>query len=171
MKDSCPGNKTGEIFAANGLSPAELFGLFHDVLNRGLGLRIRATGTSMMPFLSGDETLVMRKVDDTSLRKGDLIFFRGRDGIPVLHRVVRRFRKDGVDMVQTRGDALILLDDPIPVNVILCRVSEIEGKRYVNMETMIWRSVNYLLSVFYLVKSRTYLTLTSFKSLLRSAHR
>ena len=66
-----------QIFAAK----AELSDLFADILNKGLNLRLKVTGRSMQPFLRGGETVTIKKVPCSELRRGDLIFFDSPQGV------------------------------------------------------------------------------------------
>lgn len=134
--------------------------LFEDILNRGLRLRTRVTGASMTPFLRGGEILTLRKVGSSSLRKGDLIFFKDRRGFPVLHRIVRKGRRNDMPIFQTKGDALLCMDNPVFGDDVLGKVSGIEkirpgGKaRHIDMESRLQRSINYLLAVTGLYRSK-----------------
>ena len=115
----------------------------------------------MNSFLHGGEILTIRKVPSSSLHIGDLIFFKTRDGIPVLHRILKKERKNNMHIFQTKGDALITIDEPAYESDILGKVCKIEtnsdGKRkYINMESSLWRNINYLLAVINIGKSKTY---------------
>jgi signal peptidase I len=123
-----------------------VFSLFEDILNSGVGLRVRVTGRSMMPLLRGGELLTLRKVPCSSLKRGDLILFRNKVGYPILHRIVHTIRgKSGTIAFQTKGDALIAFDGPVHDQAILGKVCKIEkGAKCINMETGIQRRLNYL---------------------------
>lgn len=148
------------------VSAYETLDLFEDILNSRASLRVRVTGTSMKPFLRGGEVLTIKKMPYSSLKRGDLIFFKRRLGNPVVHRIIKK-SKDHMDIVtlQTKGDALLSLDDPVEENEILGKVCKIEGANSFNMETGIWRDINYLLAIIHLMKSRIYFALGSFKTL------
>jgi signal peptidase I len=138
---------------AGPLSPAkaEIAEFFGDVLDSGISIRVRVTGRSMAPFLNGGEVVTIRKVPMSNLRRGDLIFFDGPEGFPVLHRLVRKRRKGGGTIIfQTRGDALKSFDGPVQYGEILGKVSKIErvhpvsGPVQVDMESSVQRKINYL---------------------------
>jgi signal peptidase I len=139
---------------------SEMVCLFEDILNRGLSLRIQVTGRSMTPFLRGGEILTIRKVNDDSLRRGDLLFFRDKAGHPILHRIIRKQRlSDGRCVLHTKGDALVIHDEPVMGTEALGKVCIIEktrrriGRGRINMESFFWKNANYLLALFYLSKS------------------
>lgn len=109
----------------------------------------------MKPFLHGGETVVMRRVSGSSLVRGDLVFYKDWNGITTLHRIIRKYEDKGVPMIQTKGDALISLDEPISADQILGKVCLIEGKCSKDMESMKWKGINYSLSIIHLMKSVT----------------
>lgn len=129
--------------------------LLRDILKSGSTLRIRVTGDSMSPFLSGGETLSIRKVSASTLRLGDLIFFRSREGFTVLHRIVRKKRTcQNSYIFQTKGDALRGMDSPVCADDIIGKVCTVEkiyadgNKIYIDMESLKWKSISYMLAVF-----------------------
>ena len=140
---------------------AESHDLFGDILSREISLRVKVTGKSMASFLNGGEILTIRRVPSSSLHIGDLIFFKTRDGIPVLHRILKKERKNNLHIFQTKGDALLSMDEPAYESDILGKVCKIEsnsdGKRkYIDMESSLWKNINYLLAVINIGKSKTY---------------
>jgi signal peptidase I len=135
--------------------------LFEDILNKEISLRVKVTGRSMSPFLNGGEILTIRKVPSSSLQIGDLIFFKTRDGIPVLHRILKKERKNNKHIFQTKGDALLSMDEPAYESDILGKVCRIESdadgeRKCIDMESSLWRNINYLLAVINIGKSKTY---------------
>jgi signal peptidase I len=144
------------------LSSDEIISLFEDVLNRGLTLRTQVTGLSMTPFLRGGEILTIKKVGSSPLRIGDLIFFKDRRGFPVLHRIVRKEREKDISIFQTKGDALLSMDDRVFSHDVLGKVCRIEKKltggktKHIDMESFLQRSINHFLAVTGLYRSRVY---------------
>ena len=140
------------------LSSDGAISLFEDILNRGLIVRVKATGSSMSPFLSGGEILTIQKVPYSSLQIGDLIFYKTREGFPLLHRIIRKQQEKDMFILQTKGDALITMDEPTTEHDILGKVCRIEKSlaagttKHINMESPYWRSINYLLAVMSLSK-------------------
>ena len=57
-------------------SPFEALSLFQDILSSGMFLRVRVTGRSMSPFLTGGEIIMIKKTPASCLRKGDLVFLK-----------------------------------------------------------------------------------------------
>ena len=162
LRNSSPNSQTGSCPEPAEWNPVsgETAALYEEILHSGLSLRIRATGRSMAPFLNGVEILTIKKVPDSSFHIGDLIFFKTRYGSLLLHRIIRKQYKDMV-IFQTKGDALLSMDEPAYESDILGKVCKIEsnsdGKRkYIDMESSLWRNINYLLAVINIGKSKTY---------------
>ncbi len=162
MKTLCRDNGKPDIPVPAPVSPAkaEMVGFFRDILDSGLSLRVKVTGRSMVPFLRGGEVVTIKKVPETELRRGDLIFVEGQPGFPVLHRLVRRKRaRKGEYMFQTRGDALRSFDAPVRHDEILGKVCRIErvcpefGPEKIHMEASLQRKINYLRAVVSLFES------------------
>ena len=146
--------------APSGGTGIEVAELFEEILDDDSLLRVKVTGRSMRPFLRGGETLTIRRAAVSSLRRGDLILFKNRQGLPVVHRIVRKIRgHDGAILFETKGDALLTTDGPVDGGDILGRVCRIEGTRSLDMDAAGWRCLNYLLAVINLLRSRTYFAL------------
>jgi signal peptidase I len=138
--------------------PPAATALFRDILNTGSGLRVKVTGKSMSPFLRDGDVVTIQKVPHASLGRGDVIFFRNGQGFPVLHRLIKKRRaSNGVITFQTKGDALVSFDEPVAGHKVLGKVIKIEKKnsagRIINMESLHWRTVNYLIALILLAKS------------------
>ena len=140
----------------------EICSLFEDILNTGLDLRVRATGKSMVPFLKGEEVITLKKVPASSLHRGDLIFFKDRYGSLILHRIIRKRKSGSKVYLETKGDALIALDEPVLADDVLGKVCGIEKKisgekiRYRDLTSGFWRSINLLMALISLGRSKIY---------------
>jgi len=128
--------------------------LFEDILSRGSSLRIRVTGQSMFPFLKDGDVVTIRKASSPSLRVGDLLFFKNHQGLPVLHRLVRKRRLvNGSTVLQTKGDRLVSMDEPIPEGRVLGRVLSIQRKngsqnaKPADMTSHFWMTTNCIIAV------------------------
>jgi signal peptidase I len=141
----------------------EICSFFEELLNNGLELRVRVTGRSMWPFLKGNEILTIRKVVISSLKIGDLILFKNRIGMPVLHRIIKK-RRIGNNHFSfcTKGDALLAHDDEVNGNQVMGKACKIEkhvsdtGMHYINLESYRWSTINYLTALTSSGKSRIY---------------
>lgn len=148
MNNLYPDNHPG---CAAPLHPSsdEVLGLFEAVLGAGLSLRVKVTGASMSPCLVGGELLTIKRVPLSSLKKGDLIFFKTSRGAPILHRLVRKKRLGDEFVLQTQGDALAGPDEPFVPADFLGKACMIEKSRagrseFINLEAPVRRTINYL---------------------------
>jgi len=140
--------------------PEAATGLFEDLLNGGSRLRVRVTGRSMWPLVRDGDVVTIEKALPSSLRVGDLVFFVNAEGSPVLHRLIRkRCAADGRMVFQTKGDALLSKDAPVPENRVLGKVCRIEQKnasgrvKSADLESNFWRTANEVIARISLVVS------------------
>jgi signal peptidase I len=140
----------------------EICSFFEELLNNGLELRVRVTGRSMWPFLKGNEILTIKKVTLSSLQIGDLILFKDSSGMPILHRIIKKSRiGDYQFYFYTKGDSLLALDDKVSGNEVLGKVCGIviiydTQTQTINMESYMWRTINYLTALTSFGKSQIY---------------
>ena len=73
--------------------------------------KVVASG-SMQPILDVGDIAISVDIDPKKVRVGDIIQYEA-SGVSMLHRVVRRYREDGVDYLVTKGDANDSPDTPI----------------------------------------------------------
>ena len=127
--------------------------LYEDILRSGISLRLQVTGRSMSPFLVGGEILTIKKVPGSSLHIGDLIYFKIRDGFPLLHRIVKKQSRGDMFLFQTKGDAVSTPDEPVRERDILGKVCRIERtnsdcrEKHVDMELPVWKVMNFSLAL------------------------
>ena len=76
--------------------------LCRELLGRGLRVRFRAHGASMLPNIIADDALVIARVPVSRVRRGEVVLTDGEFGLKA-HRVVKRNRASG--LLITRGDA------------------------------------------------------------------
>ena len=97
------------------------------------------SGSSMNPFLISRRDIVwLRKCEYKSLKKGDILLFRRRDGALVLHRV-RKICPDTSILVS--GDAQKQLET-VDRCQILAKVSDIERKgKKRSADSLYWRFI------------------------------
>jgi len=137
------------------------------MLNAGLTLRVKVTGKSMVPVLQGGEILTIKKMLSCSLHIGDLIFFKTLYGVPLLHRIVGKQREKDMFVFQTKGDALITMDQPVTEHSVIGKVCRIEkpfsgGRtKQIEMESGTWKVINYFQAILGLGRSKVHILLHS----------
>jgi len=96
--------------------------LAEEVLCLAGELRLRVTGTSMMPSVWPGDILHIRREDATAALPGDIVLVH-RQGRLCAHRVVKKISKEGEPYWITRGDSLPDDDPPVSRRELLGRVT------------------------------------------------
>ena len=142
---------------------ADVLMFFEEILRNGIDFRVKVTGRSMAPFLSGGETLTIGQGASGSLRRGDLVLFRDRYDRPVIHRILRiKKTYDGAFRFLTKGDALTAFDEEIHGENVLGKVLLIErplpsGKtRHIDMTSPFYRGMNLLIALLDFFRTHTF---------------
>ncbi len=97
------------------------------VLKQGVDLRFRATGTSMYPVIQDGQTIRVVPVLADRVRVGDILFCRSGSDRAVVHRLLKRVRKDGEVLLLTKGDAAASADPLLEPAQVLGRVVAVEA--------------------------------------------
>ncbi|MCP4656076.1 MAG: hypothetical protein GY856_11740 [bacterium] len=106
------------------LSPELLSELLGELLEEGLPVELRVTGSSMSPFVRSGDVIVLSPRPAAAIRLGDVVaFLRGEKRL-VVHRVVSR-RGEGF---LTRGDASPRADGRVADGEILGAVDRVTRK-------------------------------------------
>ena len=109
-------------------------------LSCGEKVTLTVTGNSMEPFLfDGTDKVILQKIKEPP-KRGDIVFYRRKNGAYVLHRVVR---KKG-DIYYFSGDAQRRVEGPIFKNQLLAVCKEVirEEKR-VSEKSLLWLSYKF----------------------------
>ncbi len=94
------------------------------ILDGGYHASLPTIGSSMFPVIrTGDRITIEAVSGKPSI--GDIIVFQS-NGQMICHRLVKTFKKDGVQYYQTRGDAFFKRDMPITYEHIIGRVIQIQ---------------------------------------------
>lgn len=97
---------------------------YEALLREGAELPLVISGGSMLPFLAPGRDSVLLKSPDRPLRRGDIVFYRRRNGMYVLHRLIR-IRNGQCWMV---GDAQTLIEGPLSEDCIFAYVTCVQRK-------------------------------------------
>src|SRR5213594_1846470 len=88
-------------------------------------VRLRVTGTSMLPSVRPGDVLFVRRQDAMEALPGDIILFARDEGRLFAHRVVQKLNRRGELLWITRGDSLPQKDPPVSRQELLGRVTAI----------------------------------------------
>jgi predicted N-acetyltransferase YhbS len=115
-------------------------GLSAQILRQGGSFQFRARGASMTPFIRDGDLLTIEPADAAGLEIGDVVLYRTRRDRTVAHRVVGRTIEGGTLVLETRGDARLTSDGPVPADDILGRaVRGQRGDRSFRLDRGPWR--------------------------------
>lgn len=119
--------------------------LASDLLSAGHGLRFRARGSSMRPWIRDGDLVSVDPCPPRCIRRGDVILGCNDAGRVLVHRVIRLDQAGGHLVCVTRGDALIGADAPLREEQVWGRVVAVErdGKR-INLDRGVIRIVGRL---------------------------
>lgn len=84
-------------------------------------------GTSMFPFLLGNEYILVKKVPTETIQLKDVVLFESDNGLKVCHRVVKINPDDNL-WFQTKGDRNKFYDAPVRQEAILGQVIAVKRK-------------------------------------------
>lgn len=104
--------------------PVSATALAASLLRDGVTVRLPVRGRSMWPALTGVAEVEIAPTTGGA-RFGDIVLTAPQGQGPRLHRLVRRV---GDGQVQTRGDACLRLDPPVPTEAIVGRVCRVRTR-------------------------------------------
>jgi len=96
------------------------------VLNTGSSLRFQATGWSMHPAMQDGDRLLIAPLSGAELKRGDVVLAWLEGDRPVVHRIVRVRRHEGVRWLLLKGDRVAAADGWLRADAVLGKVSAIE---------------------------------------------
>jgi signal peptidase len=120
--------------------------LNEEILKRGNYLRFRIKGESMRPFLRDGQVVIVKRLDPSEMRAGDIIFLRFPPSQIVIHRLIKKTLENGKTVFLTKGDASFHFDPYVYSENILGKIVAIEkGQRYIKLDAPVAR----LKSIYY----------------------
>ncbi len=122
------------------LDQDDFAGLSAQILRQGGSFQFRAHGSSMTPFIRDGDLLTIEPVDAARLQPGDVALYRTHRDRVVAHRVVGRTTEGGELRLETRGDARLASDSPVPASRVLGRAVRVQrGDRAWRLDRGPWR--------------------------------
>jgi signal peptidase len=113
------------LIEGGGMRGAVKCELIADVARRFGEVRLKVTGTSMLPSLWPGDILTVRRQGTAEILPGEVVMF-ARQGHLVAHRVVERTLCQDRTQWVTRGDSVGSNDAPVSSHELLGRVTAIE---------------------------------------------
>ena len=122
----------------NDLSP-----LICEIIESGGEATLRVTGNSMLPlFRDRKNDVVLIKCDPSTLKRGDILFYRRDNGKHVLHRIIK-VNEDSFDLT---GDAQWEIEKGLPKSnsLALAKGYFTESGKYVSCNSLRHRLYSFL---------------------------
>jgi hypothetical protein len=105
---------------------AQFSDVVESLLSRGVHVRFRAAGKSMLPTVRDGEHLIVAPVSAREIARGDVVLCETWRG-PVAHRVEAvETNAAGARLFLLRGDASLSRDRAVPASALLGRVVGVE---------------------------------------------
>ena len=102
---------------------SEFLKLSKDILEKGFSLRFQVRGASMYPFIKSGDTVEIEPKNISKINYADIILYSNYEGKIVIHRVVKKIKKNNETILATRGDFLPLsLREFVPSEKVLGKV-------------------------------------------------
>src|SRR5213594_1624457 len=100
-------------------------GLAAEVLSLAGQVRLRVTGSSMLPSVWPGDILTVCRAEARQILPGEIVLV-ARDGLLRAHRLIGKTER----FLVTRGDSLLLNDPPVSDNELLGKVTSILRGRH-----------------------------------------
>lgn len=99
--------------------------VLQELLSQGKDVPLTITGNSMSPFLVHQRDEILISVPDGEWKKGDMAFFKRKDGHYVMHRIVKVTSEGQCFFV---GDAQRMIEGPIDSEQIFGKIILVKRK-------------------------------------------
>lgn len=111
--------------------------VLHELLAQGQSVSLTVTGESMSPFLRHGRDQIRLAAVTAPPQRGDMVFFRRRNGQYIMHRVLRRMPDGNYAII---GDGQQQVESPIAPEQIFAVVTQVcrKGVR-LGPESFWWR--------------------------------
>ncbi|MGI6259062.1 MAG: signal peptidase I [Anaerolineaceae bacterium] len=133
------------------LEPHQLLEVSKELLALGHKVSFCAVGRSMEPTIMDGDTVIISKVSEGRLRRGEIVLIKTDLGRPIIHRLISLRSMGNKNLVQTCGDNASVKDKPVEKQQVLGRIDEIQrgGKRVDSS-----RFLNRMRALWYLLRAQ-----------------
>ena len=96
------------------------------MLEKGKSIRFQAKGWSMRPFIRDGDFIVVSPVKGSSIRKGEVVFYSTAENEIIVHRIIRKYKKNDRITVLIKGDASFGPPEKVDIQNVLGKAIAIE---------------------------------------------
>ena len=112
----------------------EYMAMLRELVEEGKEVSLLITGNSMSPFLIHERDYIYFKKPDRPLRRGDMVFYRRKNGQYVMHRICR-VTAEGFDIV---GDGQSVIERGVRREQIFGLITRVRRKGKLLTEGDFW---------------------------------
>ena len=117
------------------------------MLEKGNSIRFQAKGWSMRPFIRDGDFIVVNPVKSSSIRKGDIVFYSNAENKIIVHRIIRKYKKNDRIIVLIKADATLSPPEKMDIQNVLGKVVAIERNgRKKRLDTKLHQIIGLFLS-------------------------
>ena len=106
------------------INEEEFIRIIEDKFLKSENVNLTVTGNSMVPFLVHKRDSVILSAPDDIIRKGDILFYRRKNGKCVLHRV-KKITDHGLYFI---GDSQNTIEGPLDKSCVLAKCNSVIRK-------------------------------------------
>ncbi|NQT81141.1 MAG: signal peptidase I [Candidatus Aminicenantes bacterium] len=124
--------------------------LSRNILQKRNSVRFQVKGRSMFPFLQDEDFIIVSPIKNSSIKPGDVLLYSSTENKVVVHRVIKKHKKDNRMIWSVKGDATSGPPEELDIQNVLGKVVSIErtGKR-INVDGGLGRLNNFIYSWFW----------------------
>ena len=116
-----------------------------DLLKAGYALRFTAQGKSMSPLIREGDVVLIEPIGSQLPNLSEIVFFINQQGNLVLHRVLKRLKKDDKVFYLLKGDQVATADGIYEHAEIIGRLTAIErGGSILSIDKPAFKTLNWL---------------------------
>ena len=117
------------------INEEEFIRIIDDKFLKSENVNLTVTGNSMVPFLVHKRDSVILSIPDDIIRKGDILFYRRKNGKCVLHRV-KKITDHGLYFI---GDSQNTIEGPLDKSCVLAKCNSVIRKgKLIDNKSIIW---------------------------------
>ena len=118
------------------INEEEFIRIIEDKFLKSENVNLTVTGNSMVPFLVHKRDSVILSAPDDIIKKGDILFYRRKNGKCVLHRV-KKITDQGLYFI---GDSQNTIEGPLDKSCVLAKCNSVIRKgKLIDNKSIIWK--------------------------------
>lgn len=100
--------------------------LGREILKKGKSIRFQVRGWSMRPFIRDGDVIFVSPIENSSFKTGDVVLYSTEGNKVIVHRIIKKDKKDGRMTLLVKGDATSGFADKVDVKNVLGKVTAVE---------------------------------------------